>query len=171
MASSSLSTSTHRWKYDVFVSFRDEDIGKGFMDHLFSDFKRKGIHAFREDDHIRKGEDITSQIYEAIEKSRILVVVFSQNYASSTKCLSELKKIFECKEKEKEEEKEKKDQYEIRPIFYDVKPYMVRYQAGSFEAAFKEHEASKKKEVPEWKEALAKAADLSGLELQDKANG
>ncbi|GKE49360.1 NB-ARC domains-containing protein, partial [Tanacetum coccineum] len=26
-------SNSHRWRYDVFVSFRGEDIRKGFMDH------------------------------------------------------------------------------------------------------------------------------------------
>lgn len=157
--------STHRWKYDVYVSFASEDIGKGFMDHLFSDFKRKGIHAFQEEDHLKNGEEIMSEIYEAIKRSRFLVVIFSQKYASSTRCLNEISKIMKCKEEVEEEG------YEIRTIFYDVKPYVVRYQTGSFEAAFKEHQGLRMEEVPEWKEALSKAADLSGWDLQDKANG
>ncbi|GJS30595.1 NB-ARC domains-containing protein [Tanacetum coccineum] len=33
----------HQWKYDIFVSFRGEDIRRSFMDHLFNDFKQKGI--------------------------------------------------------------------------------------------------------------------------------
>ncbi|GJS22294.1 NB-ARC domains-containing protein [Tanacetum coccineum] len=46
----------HRWKYDVFVNFRGEDIRKSFMDNLFKDFKQNGIHAFRDDRELPKGD-------------------------------------------------------------------------------------------------------------------
>ncbi|GKG54257.1 NB-ARC domains-containing protein, partial [Tanacetum coccineum] len=52
----------HRWIYDVFVSFRGEDIRKSFMDHLFNDFNQKGIHAFRDDNELPKGEEISSHL-------------------------------------------------------------------------------------------------------------
>ncbi|GJY33637.1 NB-ARC domains-containing protein [Tanacetum coccineum] len=69
MATTSIS---HRWKYDVFVSFRGDDIRKGFMDHMFSDFKRKGIRAFRDDRQLPKGEAISPHLYKAIEESSCL---------------------------------------------------------------------------------------------------
>ncbi|GKG45062.1 NB-ARC domains-containing protein, partial [Tanacetum coccineum] len=58
----------HRWKYDVFVSFRGEDIRRGFIDHLFNDFKQKGIHAFRDDRELPNGEEIFPHLYNAIEE-------------------------------------------------------------------------------------------------------
>ncbi|GJU00965.1 NB-ARC domains-containing protein, partial [Tanacetum coccineum] len=60
----------HRWKYDVFVSFRGGDIRKNFMDHIFNDFKQKGIHAFIDDRELPKGEEISPHLYKAIEESR-----------------------------------------------------------------------------------------------------
>ncbi|GJU15197.1 NB-ARC domains-containing protein [Tanacetum coccineum] len=139
MASSS---NPHRWRYDVFVSFRGEDIRKGFMDHLFNDFKQKGIHAFRDDNELPKGEEISPHLYKAIEESRFLIVIFSKDYASSSWCLRELVKILECKQIEN-------PKYEVRIIFYDAKPDVIS----------------------KWKEALSMAADLSGFDLQDMTNG
>ncbi|GJZ45129.1 NB-ARC domains-containing protein [Tanacetum coccineum] len=72
MATTSIS---HRWKYDVFVSFRGEDIRKSFMDHLFNDFKQKGIHAFSDDKVLPKGEAISPHLYKAIEESRYEVQI------------------------------------------------------------------------------------------------
>nr|GEW18162.1 NB-ARC domains-containing protein [Tanacetum cinerariifolium] len=60
----------HRWKYDVFVSFRGDDIRKNFMDHMFNDFKQKVIYTFRDDRELPKGEDISPHLYKAIEESR-----------------------------------------------------------------------------------------------------
>nr|GEW49726.1 NB-ARC domains-containing protein [Tanacetum cinerariifolium] len=150
MAASSIS---HGWKYDVFVSFRGEDIRKNFMDHLFNDFKQKGIHTFRDDNELPKGEEISPHLYKAIEESRFLIVIFFKNYASSSWCLRELVKILECKQIEN-------PKHEIRIIFYDAKPDVVRKQKVSNSA-----------EVTKWKDALSMAADLSGFDLQDMTNG
>ncbi|PWA76345.1 NB-ARC domains-containing protein [Artemisia annua] len=154
----------HRWKYDAFVSFRGEDIRKNFMDHMFNDFKHKGIHVFRDDRELPKGEEISPQLYKAIEESRFLIVIFSKNYASSTWCLRELVKILECKQIED-------PKHEVRIIFYDAKPDVVRKQKRSYSKAFAKHDVSNRTEVDEWREALSMAANLSGWDLQDMTNG
>ncbi|GJX69097.1 NB-ARC domains-containing protein [Tanacetum coccineum] len=160
MAASSI---PHRWKYDVFVSFRGEDINKNFMDHLFNDFKQKGIHAFRDNRELSKGEEISPHLYKAIEESRFLIVAFSKNYASSSWCLRELVKIVECK-------RNKNPIYEVQIIFYKVKPDVVREQTGSYAKAFAKHELSNSTKVNKWKEALSMAVNLSGWDLEDITN-
>ncbi|GJW54819.1 NB-ARC domains-containing protein [Tanacetum coccineum] len=154
----------HRWKYDVFVSFRGEDIRKNFMDHMFNDFKQKGIYAFRDDRELPKGDSISPHLYKAIEESRFLIVIFSKNYASSSWCLQELVKILECKQIEC-------PRYEVQTVFYDVKPDVVRKQTDSYAEAFAKHQISNRPEVDNWKEALFMAANLSGWNLQDMTNG
>ncbi|GKB04056.1 NB-ARC domains-containing protein [Tanacetum coccineum] len=154
----------HRWKYDVFVSFRGDDIRKSFMDHLFNDFRQKGIHAFRDDNELPKGEEISPHLYKAIQESRFLIVIFSKNYASSSWCLQELVKILECKQIED-------PKHEVRIIFYDAKPDVVRKQKRSYAKAFARHELSNRTEVDKWREALSTAANLSGWDLQDMTNG
>nr|GEV37759.1 NB-ARC domains-containing protein [Tanacetum cinerariifolium] len=154
----------HRWRYDVFVSFRGEDIRKTFMDHLFNDFEQKGIQAFRDDEQLPKGEEISPRLYTAIEESRFLIVIFSKNYASSTWCLRELVKILECKQA-------KNPKYEVRIIFYNVKPDVVRKPKRSYAKAIRKHEVSNSADVGKWKEALSMAANLSGWDLEDMTNG
>ncbi|GKC66287.1 NB-ARC domains-containing protein [Tanacetum coccineum] len=161
MAASSIA---HQWKYDVFVSFRGEDIRRNFMDHLFNDFKQKGIFAFRDDNELPKGEDISPHLYKAIEESRFLIVIFSKNYASSSWCLRELVKILQCKQMGK-------PKHEVQIIFYDVKPDVVRKQTGSYAKAFAKHQVLNRPEVDNWKEALSMAANLSGWDLQSMTNG
>ncbi|GJW56971.1 TMV resistance protein N-like protein, partial [Tanacetum coccineum] len=146
------------WKYDVFVSFRGKDIRKSFVDHLFSDFERKGIYAFKDDKKLKRGEEISSGLYEAIEQSRFLIVIFSNDYASSTWCLRELVKILECKKRN--------DMYEVRALFYNVTPEVVKNQSGTYLEAFMKHEASNRIEAPEWKKALTSGATLSGWNFQ-----
>lgn len=161
MASTSI---PHRWKYDVFVSFRGEDIRQNFMDHMFNDFKQKGIHAFKDDRELPKGEEISPHLSKAIEESRFLIVVFSKNYASSTWCLRELGKILECKQMGE-------PKHEVQIIFYDVKPNVVRNQTDSYAEAFAKHQVYNITKVDQWKKDLSMAANLSGWDLQDMTNG
>ena len=95
----SSSSSSDEWSYDVFLSFRGEDTRKTITDHLYSALIQAGIHTFRDDNELPRGEEISPQLLRAIEGSRISVVVFSRNYASSRWCLDELVKIIECRQK------------------------------------------------------------------------
>ncbi|KAM5556240.1 disease resistance protein RUN1 [Rosa sericea] len=148
------------WKYDVFLSFRGEDTRKGFTDHLYDKLQWRGITTFRDDPELEKGTAISSELLSAIEQSRFAIVVLSPNYASSTWCLLELSKIFECME----------ERGTILPIFYEVDPSHVRHQRGSFAEAFDEHEekfGEDSKEVEGWRDALTKVANLAGWTSKD----
>ncbi|KAJ6951285.1 TMV resistance protein N [Populus alba x Populus x berolinensis] len=163
--SSSSSSSRHRWNYDVFLSFRGEDTRKNFTDHLYTALIQAGIHTFRDDNELPRGEKISPQLVKAIEGSRISIVVFSKHYASSRWCLDELVKILECRQKIEQV---------VLPIFYDTEPSDVRKQTGSYAKAFDEHEERFKKEmekVSKWRAALAEAGNLSGYGLNNEANG
>ena len=124
--SPSSSSITYGWTYDVFLSFHGEDTRLGFISFLYDSLRQKGIHAFFDDESIRTGENITPALFEAIEKSRIAIIVFSENYAKSTFCLEELEKILECF---KEESKL------IYPVFYYVDPSELRRPRGSYAQA------------------------------------
>ena len=92
-------SSSHRWKYHVFLSFRGEDTRKSFTDHLYTTLKQKGIFTFKDDEKLERGKLISLELLKAIEESMFAIVILSKNYASSTWCLDELVKIVECKEK------------------------------------------------------------------------
>ncbi|GKD45904.1 NB-ARC domains-containing protein [Tanacetum coccineum] len=158
------SSTPHRWSYDLFVSFRGDDVRKGFMDHLFENFKQKGIHAFRDDSDLPRGEKISPQLDKAIKESRFLFVIFSKHYASSSWCLRELVKILERKETGNSKQ-------EVQIIFYDVKPDVVRKQTGSYAEAFAKHKVSNRRDVDTWRKTLSIASNLSGWDLQDMTNG
>jgi hypothetical protein len=166
MASSSIqSVSSPRrmkWKYDVFVSFRGEDTRNNFTDHLFGALYKNGIVAFRDDANLKKGENISQELVQAIEESHIFIVIFSRNYAFSTWCLRELAKIVDCIEVTRQT---------VMPIFFDVSPSEVRKQTGDYGKAFREHEERFKEnleEVQRWRGSLEQVANLSGWDIRDK---
>ncbi|CAL5347674.1 unnamed protein product [Camellia sinensis] len=163
-ASSSSSTQP-RWSYDVFLSFRGEDTRKNFTDHLYEALVRAGICTFRDDDELPRGREISSEVLKSIEESRISIIVFSRNYACSRWCLDELVKIIECKNTLGQL---------VLPIFYDVCPSDVRKQTGYFGEAFGRHEkrfVDEMENVEVRRAALSEAANLSGWDLQNVANG
>ena len=90
VASSSSSASTPKWTYDVFLSFRGEDVRKSFVDFLYSALQQKGIYTFKDDEKLERGRPISPALCQAIRESRIAVTIFSESYATSSWCLDEL---------------------------------------------------------------------------------
>ncbi|XP_035831817.1 disease resistance protein RPV1-like [Helianthus annuus] len=168
MASSSSSSdfisasSSQSWDHDVFLSFRGEDTRKSFVDHLYTALQQQGIHTYKDDETLARGESIGPALLKAIQESRIAVIVFSKSYADSSWCLDELAHIVECMEN--------KGQI-VMPIFYDIDPSDVRKQNGKYGEAFTKHECVHKNKVESWKIALVKSGNLSGWVPKDFANG
>ena len=154
--SSSSTPSTPQRIHDVFLSFKGNDTGFTFTDHLYKALVGRGIRTFR-DNQLRIGEAIALELLKAIEESRFSIIVFSENYARSTWCLDELVKIMECKDMG----------HAVFPIFYHVDPSHVRKQTGSFGEAFVGHEYIWTDKTPRWRTALTEAANLSGRHLRD----
>ncbi|XP_068328956.1 TMV resistance protein N-like [Pyrus communis] len=143
------------WKYEVFINFRGEDTRKGFVSHLYNALVKKPINAFMDAEKLRKGDDL-SELLTAIRESRLSIVVFSQDYASSTWCLKELVQILECKDTNNQI---------VLPIFYEVDPSDVRKLRRKFEEAFAQHDRDSNAEMEEvqgWRSALTTATSLSG---------
>ncbi|XP_075671027.1 uncharacterized protein LOC142640686 isoform X3 [Castanea sativa] len=146
----SSSSFTHR--FDVILSFKGEDTLILFTSHLHSALLGRGFQTF--DDNLPRGEG-SSEVFNAIESSRISIIIFSINYANSSWCLDELAKIIECR----------KNGQLVLPIFYNVCPSDVRKLEGDFGEAFSKHEEKleDKKRVQRWREALYEAANISGF--------
>ncbi|RXH68976.1 hypothetical protein DVH24_031309 [Malus domestica] len=144
-AAASSSSSGSSWKYDVFINFRGEDTRRCFVSHLYKALNQKAIKTFIDAEELRKGSDL-SQLPTAIQDSRVSIVVFSQNYASSTWCLKELVQILDCMDG--------KNQL-VMPLFYQVDPSDVRKAKRSFEEAFAElegHSNTDMEEVRRWRD-------------------
>ncbi|XP_050254127.1 disease resistance protein RUN1-like [Quercus robur] len=157
----SSSSFTHQpKKFDVFLSFRGEDTRLGFIGYLCNALCQRGINTFI-DDNLQRGEEISVGLLKVIESSRISIIVFSENYASSKWCLDELAKIVECR---------KKDQL-VLPVFYNIDPSEVRNQKGKFGEALSKHEEKLKDyKVQSWREALFEAANISGWHYKHNCN-
>ncbi|XP_028771634.1 TMV resistance protein N-like [Neltuma alba] len=147
------------WKYDVFLNFRGKDTRNGFTGHLYFALCENGIRTFMDDEELRKGDEITPALFKAIEQSRMAIVIFSNDYASSTFCLNELVTILQFI---------KGNSRLVLPIFYDVEPLHVRHQEGKYREALAMHERKLKDNVDKlqrWKAALHEAANISSFHL------
>ena len=156
-SSSSSSSSSSEDKYDVFLSFRGFDTRDNITSHLHAALVRNKIETYI-DDRLERGDEISPALLKAIRESKLSVVVFSKNYATSSWCLDELVHILDCKRRN--------GQFVI-PIFYDIDPSHVRKQEGSYATAFDELEVrfmGNMERVQKWKAALNEAANLSGFD-------
>ncbi|KAJ8759481.1 hypothetical protein K2173_007094 [Erythroxylum novogranatense] len=147
---------TQQWKHHAFISFRGEDTRDNFVCHLYDALCRKGLDTFV-DNQLRTGEEINPALLQAIHDSKVAIIIFSENYASSSWCLDELLKIIECHES-------KTHKQIVIPVFYGVTPSDVRRQNGRYGESFAKHIENGwyKNKIQKWKGALTQAANISG---------
>ncbi|KAG5601721.1 hypothetical protein H5410_033091 [Solanum commersonii] len=150
--------SNQKWIYDAFLSFRGEDTRNNFVSHLYKRLEERGFNVFKDDEKLESGRPISAELLKAIEESRIAIIVFSENYASSKWCLEELTKIMDCVEKKGQE---------AIPIFHNVDPSDLRRQSNSVAVALAKHEAVSR---ARWKDALCKADNIAGWDVGKAAN-
>uniref|UniRef100_M1AR75 Tir-nbs-lrr resistance protein n=1 Tax=Solanum tuberosum TaxID=4113 RepID=M1AR75_SOLTU len=181
-----------KWKYDAFLSFRGDDTRNNFVAHLYKRLQDIGINVFKDDVKLGREKFISTELLKAIEESRTAIIIFSEDYASSTWCLEELTMIMECVDK-----KEQK----AYPVCYNVEPseIFIETKSSSFAKALEKHRedfkanfekfatkheadlALRKKDetnhknnlekVQRWKDALHRAAGIAGLNVRKTANG
>ncbi|KAL2334831.1 hypothetical protein Fmac_016044 [Flemingia macrophylla] len=146
---------SHGCEYHVFLNFRGSDTRHGFISHLYYALRDKGIRTFIDDEELPRGKEITPSLLKAIQDSRIVIPVLSQNYATSTFCLDELVHILACSRE--------KGQL-VLPIFYDVDPSDVRHQSGTYQLALNTHKKrfNDHGKLQKWRNALRQVADLAG---------
>ena len=166
MSSSSSSTNSNPptvLVYDVFLSFRGDDTRSGFTSHLYNALIRKQYKTFYDNDNLKRGKSIATELLKAIEDSRSSIVVLSKDYACSTWCLTELAKIVGCMESKG---------LIVLPIFYHVDPSHVRRQSSeSYKEAFTAHENIPNldsKKVQSWRNALKIVGSLSGWTVREE---
>ncbi|KAI5315214.1 hypothetical protein L3X38_044390 [Prunus dulcis] len=145
-------------KYDVFLSFRGEDTRDAFTSHLHAALLRKNIDTYI-DRRLERGDEIAPALLKAIERSKIALVIFSEDYASSTWCLKELVHILGCK---------KSHGQIVIPIFYRIDPSYVRKQQGTYALEDRPLKRSSRDEVANWRAALEEAANMSGFHYSSR---
>lgn len=102
-----------------------------------------------DDEELRKGNSL-SELLKCIKQSRVSIVVFSEDYASSTWCLKELVQILKCMDEQNQI---------VIPVFYEVDPSQVCKPE-----AFTKHDCDskvEKEEVQSWMSALTRATNLT----------
>lgn len=162
-----------RYRYDAFLSFGGPDVRRGLVDHLFHAITSEGLRAFLDTQSLNRGGDISATLHHAIQVSRILMPIFSTNYAQSPWCLREASVIAS----QVVLQRHGKRWPIVIPLFYDVTPAQVRRPDESdspFSKAFKEHEINGRhgaEEIQEWKAALYEICRLSGWLLREDFNG
>ncbi|KAG7658340.1 Toll/interleukin-1 receptor homology (TIR) domain superfamily [Arabidopsis suecica] len=141
------------YKFNVFSSFHGPDVRKTLLSHMRKQFIFNGITMF-DDQGIERSEEIAPSLKKAIRESRILIVILSKKYASSSWCLDELVEILKCKEIMG---------HIVMTIFYGVEPSDVRNQTGEFGIAFNETCAHKTdEERQEWSKVLNDVGNIAG---------
>ncbi|CAN1333580.1 Disease resistance protein L6 [Linum perenne] len=147
-------------EYEVFLSFRGPDTRNQITDILYRFLCHTKIHTFKDDNELRKGEEIRSNLLQAIDQSKIYVPIISKNYAHSKWCLIELAEIIRRQEQD--------TRRIILPIFYMVDPRDVRHQTGPYENAFQEHcKKFDETTIKNWKDALNKIGALKGWHVKN----
>ncbi|KAH9326089.1 hypothetical protein KI387_006267 [Taxus chinensis] len=146
--------------FHVFLSFRGADVRKTLVDHLYEALTVAGLRVFLDSEELEKGKDIDSSLQRAIEKSHILIPIFSKRYAESRWCLEEAARM--CR-----------SNGFIIPLFYDVEACDVRYpqrKGGPLAPAFQKHythlDRHDENTIEEWKNALHHISSLSGWTME-----
>ncbi|XP_054795870.1 TMV resistance protein N-like isoform X1 [Prosopis cineraria] len=151
-----ISGSSGRARYDVFLSFRGEDTRATFTSHLYS-LSSAGIHVFKDDAVLPRGNPLSSELSRGIELSTISIIIFSKEYAGSRWCLNELSQIMEL---------HRAQGRVVLPVFYGVGPSEVRNQISGFEEAFRDliqRSSLTEEEVLRWRTALREVASIAGF--------
>lgn len=145
----------------MFINHRGSDVKNTFATRLYSSLHSSGLQAFFDKPEMQVGYEILSQIKAAIKVAKVHIAIFSPNYAASDWCLNELVDM-------------KNSGAKIIPVFYNVKPSMVRWTGkdavGTYAECLRNHEEKQRYDrriIQKWREALSHAASLSGLELEE----
>lgn len=149
LPSSSSSTRGRGFNYGVFLSCGTEDTLE-FTGLLYQALCNRGIRTFTDCEVV---DEITPALEEAIQTSRIAIVVLSKNYASSSFCLDKLSKILDHFNSK------------VHPVFYQVDPDDVQMLRGTYGEAIAMHKKRFNDRIQKWTMALQQVSNLPGWQF------
>ncbi|GLJ33360.1 hypothetical protein SUGI_0671150 [Cryptomeria japonica] len=141
--------------YDVFINHRGPDVKQTLAARLYNSFEQLGIRAFLDSKEKELGNSFPSIIETAICSAKVHIAIFSKTYAESPWCLAELVLMLKSTAK-------------ITPLFYQVKPFDLRYiEGGAYAEAFNKYREKSRylEKLSEWKEALQSLSLIDGEEF------
>eukprot|EP01018_Ginkgo_biloba_P019693 Gb_04892 [translate_table: standard] len=142
--------------FDVFINHRGKDVKDNLTSHIYDLLQFHGIRTFLDIEELRTGEEFPDAIMEAIRSSSVHIAIFSPHYAESDWCLRELALMLKI------------PNATIIPVFYNVTPGELRWAKGAFAEGFDKHfRRYSRKLVDEWRAALQKVSNISGLSLSN----
>ncbi|MED6167347.1 hypothetical protein PIB30_001769 [Stylosanthes scabra] len=151
--------------YDVFLSFRGKDTRSTFISHLHASLENAGLHVFKDDNGIPRGENVSMSLLKAIGESKTSIIILSPNYAFSRWCLQELEDIILCY---------KNTTQKLLPVFYNADPSEVRNQTGKFGKAFerllKISPIMEHGKEQSWRKALREVGCIAGIVIRKSRN-
>ena len=139
--------------WDVFLSYCSADTH--FTSHLYTALDRHEIRTYKGDVEPSTGEVIGFP--QAFWESKFFVVVLSENYISSYRCLDELDDILRRKKL-------------VIPVFYKIDASVVEDQTGGFTEVFEGLQinfSGNLGKVENWRLALRKVAKFSGYHISE----
>lgn len=169
MGAEKASFSRPRCSYHVYLSYRGQEISMNFINLPHTELTRVGLRTFKKHGEARKGKSVGSELHKVFKEARISIIVFSEDYAYSRRCLDELVNILERKHS---------GSHMILPVFYHMDPSHVRKQTGSYAKAFHNYEEQIMGEKGErrneqiakvkiWRASLKEVANMAGIVLED----
>ncbi|KAF8036187.1 hypothetical protein BT93_C2022 [Corymbia citriodora subsp. variegata] len=170
LETSASTSNTSRSEHQVFLSFRGPDTSRTFANFLHRALVDVGIRVFINDEGHRLGERISDNLLQAIDNSKLYIPIFSKDYPSSHRCLSELARMVENSSKHKEDGKENA----ILPIFYDVTPDDVKLKSKLYKEAISNLEQNMEdqknkfspQDIEKWWQKLKEVGRTKGWELE-----
>lgn len=125
---------------------------------MYASLDRHGIWTYKDDSELHNVEVIADALIQVIKESSIYIVIL-EDYASSSWCLDELVEILSCY---------RTQQRLVIPVFYNIDPYVVQHQIGSFKEAIEKHQirfVGEMEKVNKWRLPLTEVANFSGCHI------
>ncbi|MED6149839.1 hypothetical protein PIB30_066423 [Stylosanthes scabra] len=114
------------------------------------------IDTFRDSEELRIGEELEGSLLEAIQRSRMSILILCDGYPSSRWCLDELVKIMECSDNGRKRP--------VLPVYFNVAKSDVQFQLNEYGKAMATHEEKGRynHKLEAWKSALSEVGKIYG---------